>query len=240
MRTLEQQLFHTERLATVGRLAAGIAHEINNPLEGMSNWLSLARRELAQGHGERADAHLARVKEGLERAASIVRQVLAHAEPSGAPHAIVDLHQVIGDTSRLVQSRKEFREVAFELDFASGPLLVRGNPVTLGQVTLNLLLNACEVQADGGEVRVSTRHDDGSAVVEFADRGGGVPEEDREKIFEPFFTTKDSTGLGLSICHGIVRQHEGELLVLPREGGGSVFRLTFPAAPSTSTSTSTS
>jgi signal transduction histidine kinase len=107
-------------------------------------------------------------------------------------------------------------------------------------VTLNLLLNACEVQADGGEVRVSTRHDDGSAVVEFADRGGGVPEEDREKIFEPFFTTKDSTGLGLSICHGIVRQHEGELLVLPREGGGSVFRLTFPAAPSTSTSTSTS
>jgi signal transduction histidine kinase len=228
-RALEQQLFHAERLATVGRLAAGIAHEINNPLEGMSNWLSLARHELARGMLEEVESHLGQVKEGLDRAAGIVRQVLSQAEPSNESHTEVDLHQVIRDTARLVQSRREFRQIELALDFISGPLLVQGNPITLGQVTLNLLLNACEVQPGGGEVRVSTRREDGMAVAEFADRGAGVPEADRARIFEPFFTTKSSTGLGLSISHGIVRQHEGELTLFPREGGGSVFRLALPA-----------
>ncbi|HEY7700228.1 MAG TPA: ATP-binding protein, partial [Vicinamibacteria bacterium] len=229
-RALEQQLFHAERLTTVGRLAAGMAHEINNPLEGMSNWLSLAREEIARGRVEEAEGHLARVKEGLDRAAGIVRQVLAHAEPSSASHSEVDLHQVIEDASRLVQSRREFQRIEFALDLGSGPLLVRGNPVMLGQVALNLILNACEMQPGGGEVRVHSRREEGRVVAEFADRGPGVPEADRERIFEPFFTTKSSTGLGLSISHSIVRQHEGELSFRPREGGGSVFRLTLPAA----------
>lgn len=226
---LEQQLFHAERLATVGRLAAGIAHEINNPLEGMSNWLSLARRDLAGGRIDAAEGHLARVKEGLDRAAGIVRQVLAHAEPSKAAHSTLDLHEVIRDTSHLVESRKEFSHVGLELDFASGPLLVHGDPVMLGQVALNLLVNACEVQPEGGEVRVSTHRENGTVVAEFADRGRGVPEAERDRIFEPFFSTKSSTGLGLSICHGIVKQHRGELAVLSREGGGSVFRLALPS-----------
>jgi signal transduction histidine kinase len=207
-----------------------MAHEINNPLEGMSNWLSLAREEIARGRVEEAEGHLARVKEGLDRAAGIVRQVLAHAEPSSASHSEVDLHQVIEDASRLVQSRREFQRIEFALDLGSGPLLVRGNPVMLGQVALNLILNACEMQPDGGEVRVRSRREEGRVVAEFADRGPGVPEADRERIFEPFFTTKSSTGLGLSISHSIVRQHEGELSFRPREGGGSVFRLTLPAA----------
>jgi signal transduction histidine kinase len=230
-RVLEQQLFHAERLTTVGRLAAGMAHEINNPLEGMSNWLSLARQDLALGRVEEAEGHLARVKEGLDRAAGIVRQVLAHAEPSNSAQSVVDLHQVIGDASRLVQSRKEFQRIEFALELGSTPLLVRGNAVMLGQVALNLILNACEMQPGGGEVRVRSRQDEGRVVAEFADRGPGVPEADRERIFEPFFTTKSSTGLGLSISHSIVRQHQGELAFVPREGGGSVFRLTLPAAP---------
>jgi signal transduction histidine kinase len=229
-RDLEQQLFHAERLTTVGRLAAGMAHEINNPLEGMSNWLSLAREELARGRVEQAEGHLARVKEGLDRAAGIVRQVLAHAEPGHVSHSVVDLHEVIGDASRLVQSRREFQRIAFALELESGPLLVRGNGVMLGQVALNLILNACEMQPEGGEVRVRSRREDGRVVAEFADRGPGVPESDRQRIFEPFFTTKSSTGLGLSISHSIVRQHEGELTFVPREGGGSVFRLTLPAS----------
>jgi signal transduction histidine kinase len=229
-RALEQQLFHAERLTTVGRLAAGMAHEINNPLEGMSNWLTLARQELSRGRVEEVEGHLARVKEGLDRAAGIVRQVLAHAEPSNASHSVVDLHEVIGDASRLVQSRREFHRIQFALELAPGPLLVRGNGVMLGQVALNLILNACEVQPGGGEVRVRSGREEGKVVAEFADRGPGVPEADRERIFEPFFTTKSSTGLGLSISHSIVRQHQGELSVGPREGGGSVFRLTLPAA----------
>jgi signal transduction histidine kinase len=231
-RKLEQQLFHAERLTTVGRLAAGMAHEINNPLEGMSNWLTLARQELARGRVAEAESHLARVKEGLDRAAGIVRQALAHAEPSSAARTVIDLQRVIGDASRLVQSRREFARIAFALELGQEPLLVRGNEVMLGQVALNLILNACEMQPDGGEVRVLSRCEEGRVVAEFADRGPGVPEADRHRLFEPFFTTRSSTGLGLSISHSIVRQHEGELAFLPREGGGSIFRLTLPSVAS--------
>jgi signal transduction histidine kinase len=106
---------------------------------------------------------------------------------------------------------------------------VRGNATQLGQVFLNLVLNACEVQPDGGEVRVGVAREDGQIVVSVADRGPGVPEPDRVKIFEPFYSTKRSTGLGLSVCWSIVRQHGGSLDVRDRPGGGAVFRVSLPA-----------
>jgi signal transduction histidine kinase len=99
----------------------------------------------------------------------------------------------------------------------------------LSQVAANLILNACEAQPGGGEVRVRSGRQDGRVVAEVADRGPGVAEADRHRIFEPFFSKKESTGLGLSICHSIVRQHSGELTVAPREGGGAIFSLKLPA-----------
>jgi signal transduction histidine kinase len=229
VRELERQLFHVERLTTVGRLAAGIAHEINNPLEGMSNYLTLAREALGRGDTEAAERHLGAVRLGIDRAAGIVRQVLAHADPAKAERMPVDLNQVLKDTEQFVRSRKEFRHVIFTLELAEGPLMVRGNPVMLGQVAMNLIVNACEVQPGRGEVRVVSRREDAQAVAEFADRGPGISEADRQRVFEPFFSTRDSTGLGLSICHNIVQQHDGELDVRPREGGGSIFRMRLPA-----------
>jgi signal transduction histidine kinase len=229
VRELERQLFHAERLTTVGRLAAGIAHELNNPLEGMSNYLTLTRDALSRADVEAASRHVVAVKQGLDRAAGIVRQVLAHADPAKAPRTPVDLNQVLRETEQFVKSRKEFRHVDFTLDLAHEPLVVQGSPVMLGQVAMNLIVNACEVQPGKGEVRVSARRDGPYVVVEFSDRGPGIPEADRQRVFEPFFSTRDSTGLGLSICHTIVRQHDGELEVAPRAGGGSVFRLRLPA-----------
>ena len=93
----------------------------------------------------------------------------------------------------------------------------------LGQVAVNLVLNACEAQPGEGEVQVSARREGPLAVAEVADRGPGVPDADRQRIFEPFFSTKDSTGLGLSVCHSIVKQHGGDLVALAREGGGPCF-----------------
>ena len=171
------------------------------------------------------------VKQGLDRVAGIVRQVLAHADPAKAPRTPVDLNQVLRETEGFVRSRKEFRHVRFELDLVDGPLIVHGNPVMLGQVAMNLIVNACEVQPDRARCGSARAAADGLAVAEFADRGPGVPEADRQRIFEPFFSTKDSTGLGLSICHTIMRQHEGELDVRPREGGGAVFRMRLPVLP---------
>jgi signal transduction histidine kinase len=229
VRELERQLFHAERLTTVGRLAAGIAHEINNPLEGMKNYLILARDALGRGDAEAAARHLGSVKQGLDRAAGIVRQVLAHSDPAKAPRTPVDLNEVLRETEGFVRSRKEFRHLRFALELAEGTLAVHGNPVMLGQVVTNLIVNACEVQPERGEVRVVSRLDEGHVVAEVADRGPGVSEADRQRIFEPFFSTKDSTGLGLSICHTIMRQHDGELEVRPRPGGGSIFRMRLPA-----------
>ena len=229
VRELERRLFHAERLSTVGRLAAGIAHELNNPLEGMSNYLALARDASARGDAEATSRHLAAVRQGLERAAGIVHQVLAHADPAKAPMTPVDLNRVLRETGDFVRSRSEFAQVEISFALGAEPLVVRGSPVMLGQVAMNLIVNGCEAQPAGGEVRVVSRREAGHVIVEFQDRGSGVPEADRERIFEPFFSNKSSTGLGLSICHTIVAQHAGELSVEPRAGGGSLFRLRLPA-----------
>jgi signal transduction histidine kinase len=231
VRDLERQLFHAERLTTAGRLAAGIAHEINNPLEGMANYLSLARGALERGDVESARRRLEGVRQGLDRAALVVRQVLAHADPAKAPRTTVDLNRVLAESTEFVRSRPEFASVRFESALAESPLTVEGNPIMLGQVALNLIVNACEAQPGGGEVRVSSRAAEGSVLAEVADRGPGIAAADRERIFEPFFSTKNSTGLGLSICHAIVRQHGGRLESRPRPDGGTVFQMTLPAAP---------
>ncbi len=232
VRELERQLFHAERLGTVGRLAAGIAHEINNPLEGVANYLALARDHLAQGETGSLSRDLDGVRQGLDRVAGIVRRVLAHAEPSTAPHAPVDLGATLRETLDFVRSRKEFSDVTFAADLPAAPVIAPGSAVMLGQVVLNLVINACEAQPRGGEVRASAGREGEDVVVRVADRGPGVPEQERSRIFEPFFTTKQSTGLGLSVCHSIVTQHRGTLSVEERSGGGAIFVLRLPAAPS--------
>jgi signal transduction histidine kinase len=225
VRELERQLFHAERLGTVGRLAAGMAHEINNPLEGISNYLRLGREALRKGDAEATGRYLEGIGQGLEQAAGIVCRVLDHANPSGPPQEIVDVSEVVGRSVEFVRTRDEFAAVRFETDFPAEPCRARASSVMLGQVFLNLVLNACEAQPDGGEVRVRCRRDGRHVEVDVADRGPGVPPARRGRIFEPFETTKRSAGLGLSICHSIVQQHGGELTVHDREGGGSIFRV---------------
>jgi signal transduction histidine kinase len=229
VRALERQLFHAERLTRLGQLAAGIAHEINNPLEGMANYLTLAEEDLARGDAEKARARLQGVRTGLDRAAATVRQVLAHAVPGSTALTPVDVNRVLADAVDFIRTRREFAGIDFGLELAEGPLLARASHTMLGQVASNLVINACQAQPQGGEVNIRSRREGDKVIVDVADRGPGVPPADRERIFEPFFSTKSSTGLGLSVCHAIVRQHDGDLSVGPREGGGAVFRLTLPA-----------
>jgi signal transduction histidine kinase len=229
VRELERQLFHAERLGTIGRLAAGLAHEINNPLEGMANYVALARVHLDAGDAAAARADLDLVREGLDRVAGIVRQVLAQANRTDTPEGPVELSAILRQTAEFVRSRPEFRAVEFLLDLPAEPVVVHGRSVMLGQVFLNLLRNACEAQPQGGQVQVKAARDGTNVTVEIADRGAGVPAAERERIFQPFYSTKSSTGLGLSVCDAIVRQHHGRIEVDDREGGGAVFRLSLPA-----------
>jgi signal transduction histidine kinase len=169
------------------------------------------------------------VREGIERVAGIVRQVLGHADPATAPPSPVELGALIRQTVAFIESRHTFRGIAFTVAVPEEPLLASGRSVMLGQVLMNLALNACEAQPNGGEVRVSAERDEDRINVEIADRGPGIAPEDLARIFEPFYSTKGSTGLGLSVCHTIVSQHGGELKAQDRDGGGTVFRLSLPA-----------
>jgi signal transduction histidine kinase len=228
VRELERQVMHNERLASIGRLAAGMAHEINNPLEGMANYLSVLEDDLRAGKADGSVEMVFRVREGLDRVAGIMRQVLNFADPGSAPHAPLDLNEVLDRTTSFVRSNPSFRQTEVVLNKCRGPLLILGNQVTLGQLFLNLLINACQVQPDGGQVQVASLQREDRAVVLVADCGPGIPEENMSRIFEPFYSTRGSTGLGLFVCHGIVEEHGGKITVQNRMGGGSVFSVDFP------------
>ncbi len=228
VRELERQVMHNERLASVGRLAAGIAHEINNPLEGMSNYLGLLETDLCSNRTEGNLEMVVRVREGLDRVAGIIRQVLTFSDPGTVPHAPVDLNEILDETIRFVRSNPSFRQIAVSFRSPQGEIRILGNRVTLGQLFLNLLMNACQVQADGGQIEVATMQDNEKAIVLVADCGPGFPPDVLPRIFEPFYSTRGSTGLGLSVCHGIVSEHRGRIQATNRPEGGAIFCIEFP------------
>ncbi|HUF78322.1 MAG TPA: ATP-binding protein, partial [Thermoanaerobaculia bacterium] len=231
VRELERQIRHSERLASLGRLSAGIAHEINNPLEGMRNYLALLGEDLERGDSAEAARLVPRVREGLERIAAIVRQVLHFGDPGRAPSRPVDLDGVARDTLELVRADRRFEAVTLRIDLTLGTTSpVQGDPATLGQLVLNLVLNACHAQPGGGEVSVSTERRDGRAVLTVADRGPGFSAEALEHLFEPFFSTRGSTGLGLAVVHGIAAEHGGTIRGENREGGGARVVVELPLA----------
>jgi signal transduction histidine kinase len=236
VRELERQVLHSERLASVGRLAAGFAHEINNPLEGISNYLAVLRDELDSGRTREARPLVDRAAEGVNRAAGVIRQILAFSEPGSAAKETLDLRQVLETTASFVRSNPRYREADLRLTLGSSPLLVHGNAVTLGQLALNLLLNALQAEPATGPVEVSVTGAPGEPIVlEVRDRGPGVAAAVRDRLFEPFTSTRGSTGLGLAVCRGIVEDHGGRIELRDREGGGAVAAVSLPAAPGEAT-----
>ncbi|HEV8132632.1 MAG TPA: ATP-binding protein [Acidobacteriota bacterium] len=228
VRDFERKLMESERLASVGRLAAGIAHEINNPLEGMSNYLTLLQDDIRCQRAAESLEAVEKVREGLDRAAGIIRQVLAYSDPGKAPQAPLNLNEVLDETVEFVRSNPAFRHVKVSPRLSNEQLRVLGNRVTLAQLFLNLLINACDVQPGGGEVEVVSRSKGAWAVITVSDRGPGIPADILPHIFEPFYSTRGSTGLGLSVCHGIVSQHRGQIRAENLPQGGAVFDVRFP------------
>ena len=228
-RELEHQLLHSDRLATVGRVAAGLAHDLNNPLEGMTNYLSMARRDAQRGDRASLEKHLRGIEQGIDLASGVVKQVLARSDADAGPSRLIDLAELARASVAFVETRRDPAPVTFHADLPE-PLPVRGRPTLLSQLLLNLLLNACESQPRGGEVRIEGRARPATIRISVSDRGSGVPSEEVARIFEPFFSTKGSTGLGLHICRAIVDQHGGSLTFAPREGGGAIFSLELPRA----------
>ncbi|MBN1654221.1 MAG: response regulator [Deltaproteobacteria bacterium] len=244
---LENQLIHADRMVSVGTLAAGIAHEINNPLTYVRTNLTLIseelhslNKELSPGRLDELLELLAQTQDGTERVRLIVRDLksFSRAEDDDTTLRPVDLHRVL--ESSISMAWNEIRHRAqLEKQF-SGVTLVKGNVAKLGQVFLNLLVNAAQALPIGSalqnRITVRTyRNDSSKVVVEIEDTGSGIPEEIVKRIFDPFFTTKPvgvGTGLGLSICHSIVTGLGGEITVDSKSGVGTTMRVILePAVP---------
>jgi signal transduction histidine kinase/CheY-like chemotaxis protein len=243
-----RRLAHLDRMASLGTLAAGIAHEINNPLTYVISNLQLLEEELPlalrpstspeqlRGRVSEIAARLTDALDGTERIKSIVGHVKTFSRAGDGHTESVDVRVALDSALEIVapEIRQKARLVK---DYRQAPL-VRAGSAQLGQVFLNMLINAChavEGEPQDNEIRVSVgTASDGGVVIEFTDTGVGIRPEVRHRIFDPFFTTKPmsvGTGLGLSICHGIVHSLGGSIAVLSEVGQGTTFRIMLPPAP---------
>jgi len=225
----QAQLVQAEKMAAVGRLAASIAHEINNPLQAIHNSLHLTLRPTLSE--EKKARYLAMAQEEVERLIDIVRRLLEFYRPSRGRRAITDVNQVIDNVLALTNKRLQHGHVAVETHLAPDLPLLRVVPDQLAQVFLNMVINAVEAMPDGGRLKIRTTKtsDDQWIRVTFTDNGAGMDQETRASIFEPFFTTKRTgTGLGLAISYGIIERHGGQIEVDSVPGVGSTFAVRLP------------
>lgn len=228
----EQALIRSEKLASVGRMAATVAHEINNPLELVLNAVYIA--SLDENLSERARTSLATAEQELNRVAQLTRQTLGFYRENSAP-AEVDLSKLVSDVIELYRPKLLQRNLKVEAEDKAGvhARVVAGE---IRQVVSNIITNAIDASPRGGKIHIRTncvRLNDKSWVrMTFADVGEGIPRENLNHIFEPFFTTKEAvgTGLGLWVTGDIVRRHKGKLRVRSRPGKGTVFSVMLPAA----------
>jgi signal transduction histidine kinase len=166
----------------------------------------------------------------VQRVAGVTRQVLAFSDPGRTPKVLLDLRQPLGEAVDFVRRHPAFRAVTMRLELPAGPVPVVGSATTLGQLFLNLLLNAAQCQGSAGEVEVVCTLAGGCARVTVADRGPGLSHDALRHLFEPFYSTRGSTGLGLATCHGIAQDHAGSLAGRNRAAGGAEFALELPLA----------
>jgi signal transduction histidine kinase len=229
---LERRLQNSERLGALGLLTTGVAHEINNPLEGIGNYLALLQKECSTN--ETRQRYLEQIQYGFQRIQNIVRDLCSFARPA-VNEGTADLSAVISRVLKLVAYAKEFRGIEVELKGLDRELLAAGDSSRLEQVFLNLFLNAASAMQGHGRLTVEAQCPaekiQGAPMVRITveDSGPGIPAEHLDKIFDPFFSTKEGTGLGLSISYGIIRAHHGSIQVDNRPGSGARFTILLPA-----------
>jgi len=227
---LEEQLQHADKMASIGLLAAGVAHEVNTPLTGISSYAQLLR-EQTPGDDPRAGI-LDKIEKQSFRAAKIVNSLLNFARSGRSEFEMLDLNKVVLDVLSLLEHQLERGHVKVIRQLGSDLPVVRGSENRLQQVFFNLVLNAKDAMPNGGWLTIATRADESGVVVEVSDTGEGIRREHIRRIYDPFFTTKGigrGTGLGLSISYGIVQEHGGSILVDSTPGKGTTFQVALPS-----------
>jgi signal transduction histidine kinase len=228
----ERALVLSSRLASIGTLAAGVAHEINNPIGGMQN--AVHRLLQAPDLGERQRTYLQLVQDGLQRIARTARRLLDFSPRQATPGRFA-LSTAIDGARALVEHRAQGANVRFEVDVAPGLPPVHGDQHEIQQVMLNLFLNSLDALAErpAGCIRVRARAEGGRVLLQVDDDGPGMDPALVGRVFDPFFSSKgrpDASGLGMFICYSIVQNHGGEIAVETRPGEGFTVRIALPAA----------
>lgn len=244
LRAAEAEAVQSEKLAAVGLLASGIAHELNNPLTGVLTFSHLIRQKLPDGSTDAEDMDL--VIRETKRCASIVRRLLDFARQKAPETKFADINGTVSDVARFIERSVQLQGTTLALDLDPGLPRIRADENQVKQVIMNMLVNAQQATGAGGSIVVQTRRcpeplapEPGAPPVEMVeisivDTGCGIPEADLQRIFDPFFTSKEvgkGTGLGLSVSHGIVQSHGGTIKVESTPGQGSAFHVLLPIDP---------
>ncbi len=233
-RMLQEQLMRSEKLAVIGELAAEVAHEVNNPLDGVQNASRLLRRNLDEP--QRVRQMLDLIDTGVYRIEMIIRRLLTMTRDDAPRMGVVRLNEALEDAFVFLEPKTARREIEFAKKLAGPQLSVFGDRQQLTQVMANLMLNAIDSMPEGGTLTVAVEEPDlerGMAVIRVTDTGCGIPEEQRTNIFQPFFTTKapgSGTGLGLAVVARIVEAHKGTIDVHSAPGRGTSFTVRLPLA----------
>jgi signal transduction histidine kinase len=230
LKRIQGQFVQAEKLASLGQLAAGAAHEINNPLTAILGYSDVLADDPALPERSREMAQ--KIREQARRTKTVVGKLLSFAQPQPAERTLLDVNAIIASVVELRRLDLSQKNIRLELDSEAHMPGVRGDSSQLLQVFFNIINNAVESmeEAGGGTLTIKTQRDHSNVAIEFADTGPGV--RDPHMAFDPFYTTKalgKGTGLGLSICYGLVKEHKGQITCANRPEGGAVFRVTLPA-----------
>jgi two-component system NtrC family sensor kinase len=235
-RAIQRAMHQTEKLAAVGQLAAGVMHEINNPLATIGGCVAAIAARLGTGAEPVVKEYLEIIESEVTRCTNIIDGLLdfSRAGRAGGAFEPTDVNALLERTLALLKHHQRFRRLKVTRDFTEPLPAIQGNGERLIQAAMAILLNAADATGGNGSVTLRTRTQGDNVTVEFEDDGPGIPAELLPKIFDPFFTTKGparGTGLGLAICYGIVADHHGTLDVRSEPGVPTTFRMSFPVAP---------
>ena len=227
---MQQKLIMSEKMAVMGQLAAGIAHELRNPLNVISTSAYFLKRFLNSEH-PKVEEHFGIINEEIQRSQKIITNLLDFARKSAVDRAEINIIAILEQTFALVQKELSNRQIVIKTEF-SDVKTCYVNPDDMKQIYLNLILNAKDAMPDGGTLFVKTRmEEEDIVIVEFIDTGSGIPEEMQSKIFDPFFTANKEgkgVGIGLSIVHSAIQRNKGFITFKSKDGEGSTFILGLP------------
>ena len=229
LRELNEQLIRTEKLAAMGTLSAGVAHEVNNPLAAISSLIQMMQTQ--KNLDENTREKLTLISAQILRISQVTKDMMDFARVRPAAKNLVDINEIVETAVRFASFDKSFQTLRLNKNLTENPPPVFADADQLQQVFLNLFLNARDAMPDGGELKIETKQTENKIEIVIADSGNGISDADLKKIFDPFFTTKTAgkgTGLGLAVCYGIVTAHGGAIEVSANEAGGATFLVVLP------------